>query len=505
MVGKCRKVLYSFDLLCQPPQFRIFNEEKYKTSFSLVLSIIIIFILISFTLFSIIDFFKFKNPSIIYYKDNNKSTNRTFLIKDTLLIFGFLENENLSLVKNTDAFFELELVENYNNGSSFSFPLIVENCEFGKNLDFKYKDNLGGFSGLINDFYCISRKNGDLPLFYDYNGYNTINIHSKITNNSKYTGDDLLLLIINGNDIIEHHNRDNPFSNNYFSGSYTSFSSSKLTIINYYFQFINYDSDTGLIFPNSKIFNGKSFSHMTTIQTYIKEKNESMIGVITVGISNVNFDNYKRIYPRIQSLLAEIMGVLDLLLEIGQFLVNIIKNKRMSKDIVCSLLTENKIEENKSHHNSKKKNKIIKEDKNISLEQKKFEESINKMNNKNSSNINNSEVTINTIDFKSEISINTNNEIPKNKSTKEKIFKDLNFYHFIKSYFCFEDKKTKLIELCNDFIDEELSVENILKRIYKLENKINSLSEENNIKSPIVIKNKKFLEIKDCISQIEKN
>ena len=231
-----------------------------------ILSIIIILLLLSFTIFSFTEFVKYNNPAVIYYKDNDKLTNRTFLIKDGLLIFGLLENEKFSIAKDTDAFFESELSLEYNNGSNFRIPLTIEKCEFGKNLDLKFKDNIETFSGTVNDFYCFSKESGDLPLFYDYNyGHSTIYLYAKINNYSKYSADDLLLYIMNGNDVIEHNNKNNPISNNYFTYSYNSFSSSRLTLINYYFQFIKYESDTGLIFSKAKTFNAKSFSHMANI------------------------------------------------------------------------------------------------------------------------------------------------------------------------------------------------------------------------------------------------
>ena len=38
-----------------------------------------------------------------------------------------------------------------------------------------------------------------------------------------------MIIIINGNDIIEHNTKDNPISDNYFTSMYTSFSSYKFS------------------------------------------------------------------------------------------------------------------------------------------------------------------------------------------------------------------------------------------------------------------------------------
>ena len=51
-----------------------------------------------------------------------------------------------------------------------------------------------------------------------------------------------------------------------------------------------------------------------------------------------------------------------------------------------------------------------------------------------------------------------------------KLLSEINFLDIIKSYFCFKEKKTKLVNLCHNIIIEDMSFEKILKRIYSLEN-----------------------------------
>ena len=54
--------------------------------------------------------------------------------------------------------------------------------------------------------------------------------------------------------------------------------------------------------------------------------------------------------------------------------------------------------------------------------------------------------------------------------------KNLKFFDIIKSFFCFQDVKTKLIDLCNRIIKEDICIDRILSRLYNLE-KIYSLIE----------------------------
>ena len=44
-----------------------------------------------------------------------------------------------------------------------------------------------------------------------------------------------------------------------------------------------------------------------------KEFNDLEIGRITLGINKSYYDNYKRTYPRLKTLVAEIMSVISLL------------------------------------------------------------------------------------------------------------------------------------------------------------------------------------------------
>ncbi len=79
----------------------------------------------------------------------------------------------------------------------------------------------------------------------------------------------------------------------------------------------------------------------------------------------------------------------------------------------------------------------------------------------------------------------------------------MNYYHIIKSYFCFKDDKTKLINCCNNIISDELSIEKILRRINDMEDQINFISNSLNVSG--ILRNVKYDEIKELIDKIDKN
>ena len=71
-------------------------------------------------------------------------------------------------------------------------------------------------------------------------------------------------------------------------------------------------------------------------------RNSSIIGSILFQINKSYYDNYKRSYQKFQSLLAEITSVISLIFEVARQISNILCDKKMSRDIIRSLLDEDK-------------------------------------------------------------------------------------------------------------------------------------------------------------------
>ena len=243
-------------------------------------------------------------------------------------------------------------------------------------------------------------------------------------------------------------------------------------MINYDLQFIKYESDDGFLFPNSKIYNAKAFSQMTIMETnYIELMDKSEIGTIFISFNEINFDSYKRVYPRIQSLLAEIMSVINILMVIGQIISKIILEKKMNKDIF-KYIFENEI--NKRNIEIIPENKEIKSINNINIITSNENEEITGKSNKN----------------------NDDNISNKNENvSNSKIFDSLNYIYIIKSFFCCKDEKTKLINCCNDYISKEICIENLLNKLNLLENEFKIISNGDSIK----FENKRIEEIKKLI------
>ena len=81
--------------------------------------------------------------------------------------------------------------------------------------------------------------------------------------------------------------------------------------------------------------------------------------------------------------------------------------------------------------------------------------------------------------------------------------KKINLCDIIKSFFCCNDNKSKLINICHSIVIEDFCIDKILKRIYELE-KINSLISEEEYINLKFDEIKEFWEINEFISKINK-
>jgi len=409
MLTNCKSFLYLFDLIGPFPQLLIFNNNRYKSFFSSISSILIVIISLTFGIYSLIDFLKYKNPIIVYSKANDEETERKILLENTPLMFQLVDTTTLEAIDSSIAYYEGDYYIIYDNGTLYGAPLIIENCELGKNIDLKNKDIITDkykFGRKIEDFYCISFKNENLSLFYHPNiGFSGINIYIIIKNNSINIPGKIQSLIVSESDIIDHNNKNNPINKNYIYQFTTAFNSLEYTNINFNFQYVKYESDDGLLFQSSKILNGTSFSDMYyyryiqdnyNLKENLKNNNSSRIGVISFSINKSNFDNYKRNYSRLQSLLAEVMSVVSLLFEIGRQISNLLCNKKMSNDIINHLINKDKnLILFKNNNNIDKLFKVYEKNDLSSSERKKIDsQMIDKMNNKNNLEINN-EINLN--------------------------------------------------------------------------------------------------------------
>ena len=211
MGNNAKLFFYYLDFSGIIPQFRILNNNRYKSIPSTIISIIIIIFSITFSIYSIIEYMKYDSPSIFYLKKYDNISNKTLLLKDTLFMFkaGLIFIEPI---------FEFEIDINYEVEYHVKNQriehLTIEECKIGKNINIKFKDILEKKPYYIEQYLCISSEHGNLPLSHEPGEEITISITINLVNKEKVNVGIFGIDLITENDLIMHEKKKK--SHNYF-------------------------------------------------------------------------------------------------------------------------------------------------------------------------------------------------------------------------------------------------------------------------------------------------
>ena len=132
MAKTFKSILFKIDFIGIIPQLKIFDNNIYKSMFSSIFSIIVIIFSVAFAIYSFLEFIN-QNPMIDYYKTNDFITNKTIEISDSFIMFQIEALDN-----NNEVITNLSFESDYSNDIDLQILLIVEPCQFGKNIDLSY-------------------------------------------------------------------------------------------------------------------------------------------------------------------------------------------------------------------------------------------------------------------------------------------------------------------------------------------------------------------------------
>ena len=201
------------------------------------------------------------------------------------------------------------------------------------------------------------------------------------------------------------------------------------------------------------------------------------------------------------------MSLINLIIVISKVIAELLLYKKMHKDIIKYIISNNDIKENKREkeifQNKLKLKKVfdinnINDTKIEKLENLENKISQNKIIEEKVNGVY-SKVSLDTLNKNDDLEFENDDKII------IKIMKRLNFINIIKSFFCNKDKKLKLINICNDVINKDICAERILRRLYILENEYNSLIEEDTSKPFIDNDISKIKKIIKGINKVEAN
>ena len=533
------ELFYKLDILSNPPYLRIFGNYNYKTTWSTYISILVILFSAGFASYSSIYYAKFLEPNIYYWKNSAFEKNLSIHLNETLIMFRIYESNENNFNKNEDLIIKA-FIYDHDFNTSYKYrrnEVTLEKCSLGDNINYKFESIIKQYKEkhldkAIHDFYCISRKDAEkYSLSYNqFDGYTYLTLFLYSKNITLVEKRDYRIYLVLQNDFVNHTNKNRPININYIE-SYSSNYDDRIvetTIFN--LDYIEYDSNDGLFFDTLNTYHGIRL-HGQTQELFFKKKNNiNYIGAIKIQINTNTFEKFKRYYSKLQILLAEIESISSLLFTIGGILANLIARKKMSIDL-SRMIMKKKTEINKGDFELYKAtptfNEIFGDIEDLRNPKYTF---------KRTNSLDNYRITAKTsfssrpqsksiILEKKDSKTVRDKQIIKNVILKnidnnlinELKMKKITVSSIIKSYFpCFKDKKTELINLCHSIILNELSIDTILIRLFKLEKIYNLLSENDKAKIHLMeIKemeeinnylNKKFLTVteeKDIIKSDE--
>jgi len=458
MFKKLKKLLFLLDFSGTSPNLRILNNNNYKSILSSIISIIIITISIAFVIYSIIDF-KNQNPIISYYKNIDNNINKTFQISDSFLMFKFTLYSQC-----VEDDYQGKYMSHYINGE-LKNEFELEKCELGKNIDLKYKNIIENFEKdndeNISNYLCPNYRGEKISISDKQNNvsYLSLFISKNIKENCSNIDPFYLIEIVSENDIINHKNKEDPCIQSYHFQNIYSNENIQLFHIEYNYNYIRYDNDNGLFFQDYTFQDLITFSDV--VYNHLNSFRPGQLAFyIEFKINKSYYDHYIRTYTKIQSLLADVANIINLLILFGQIISSFLLDKQMSRDIFQTIITNDKIINNDIN--------LI----NLTFEKDRFNKNEEiKMRDFSFNRDNRNKYESNTTTTNSDFIIKEKqNNIE--KLTKIKMLNNLKFFDFFKGHFCFKNIKYKLIDSCHDLFEEEICIDSILKRLYNLENYI---------------------------------
>ena len=411
-------LFYYSDIVSLPPQIYISKKAKNPTFFGFILSLITYISIIFVTINNCLQLFSKKYKSVIYSKSQELS-NRTLNNSEfvfTIIKFG---------------------TEEFKTNISFQIYLYNYVNKEKTQINYREKDGLYNITDLVNIngtvecFIYFLCNNGNCSIFQNQNNY-------------------IQFVIGYGTYSVDHSNYEMPIKmleeDRFFSFFPEMKKDVKATLIN-----VNYVTKGGICW-NKNVTN-------TFIDQDIYEKSYSNDYIGELGrfrfVINLDTLTYERYYLTIEDIMSNIGGFITIMKTITYFIFILYSEINSNITIIENILKK---------ENSKINNKIFLSYKINDI--KKIEPIIN------NSNFELNETKGNLVD----------KDINKNNDEEYKEFKKLFNIHFCEKICkCFtNNNKKKLMNFCNEFVSQYLSVENIILNQIYFEEYYSKINKDNN-------------------------
>ena len=377
-----RSFIYKLDILSGNPGIYISGNKNYSTLFGLSVTFLIILVGVIYASYALYIYFYESEMSVVEQSENFMTADIKISTKDFLFAFNvfnvsmkmqyfwgkelnLLSGQNLSKKFTTDNYTVKLYYENPETKTVLKeYYLTTEYCEIGKNINkeiidkYNFKD--------YEKYLCISEKsNTEIIINKDYNTYIDVIVSINLNNSTdgvkreiEHTDETSITFKMNylqfelytPNDIITNKNSSSPinFRKNFFY--YELISSGTIKTTEIITKYIDYQSDNGYIIKRLNNFSGFSIE---SIQTKIQDL--SSIDIVKSIIYNefrlyFNGDNiaaYQRTYRKLPEIIADISGVVSLLITVGQIGVSFLCQNYLELKILSQLFRSKLFEDPK--------------------------------------------------------------------------------------------------------------------------------------------------------------
>jgi hypothetical protein len=350
------------DFMSVEAKLYIRGKDRYKTKFGFVMSILSFISICVLSAFFVKFYIEKVDVNVLFLKE---STNEALYMDLNLKPFFFTltditgKDVDPRMVSLTIKYF---LYTKYDESMEI---LETEACKYEKHLpDPKYKKmfenvNFESYTCIKNDKYNLNLTDDPVNSILNYfNLYVSECNNSTLNNNSCYPRElikdylstsNMYFSYYFPNFIIDHYNSTSPLQE--------SFTLIERKIYNDMFygyneniKVVNYTSDEGAVMQDLRTWTISGRDESSSVDIAIKSTTTvpNTKSVFSISLLSGKVDQYKRTYPKIQSVVANIGGVLKFIMTISSFLSKYISLQMLEVELSNNFICDKDKEQNKN-------------------------------------------------------------------------------------------------------------------------------------------------------------
>ena len=467
------------DCISEKPFLYYRDYKRYSNIFGFVGTIIAALLLVSEALYFLINYFNGDQLTIIFSQETNYSPYMN--LTDKLFLYMLATQDGTPVDPRI-----LQVIPTLwkINGTNTSVErLISSSCSREKNYPQEKYDKILDFD--ISKLTCLSKENGDDIIFkYEFEPYLKQYMNIYVAKCQGYTleGEEcfpleeidekladmnIFLSLYTETIGLDHHNNKNPLTSSYLSQTIAVSNDFKYSYF-YDFRKIIYETKEGFLFKKDKVMSDVSFDLSTRLQSIYANTKEFLVplslSTFQFSINQEYADKYQRSYQSIETVIANIGGVCNLVIIIIKFII-----KFLTDGFIYYRLASGLTKVKKTVAGTKILNSSVLQKSNLNN---------NNNNNNTSFAISNNDSV--TKDLSNNILLFNKSYIttPDRQIIKENV--KLSFLDSIVFRVFKTKKKGKILETCINVVRKALSVESIMKLSIHSNVLFNSLQHLNN-------------------------